>query len=194
MHYNPAGDAGDPASPFMEGEGNMRARVFVAVAALAFSAAVSLHGQARPDFSGKWVMDPASAPAAPAGGGGGGRGGGRGGGGGAGFGPEFTAKQDAKMLTITRMQGDQTVTATYNLDGSESKNTVAGRGGQQEQVSKATWDGNRLVIVTTLDFGGNTVEQRRVLAMEGGNLVIEQTAPGRGGGEPTTTKLVYKKG
>jgi hypothetical protein len=171
----------------------MRGLVAVA-AAVALSAAA--YAQARPDFSGKWVMDPASAPAPPAdaGGGGGGRGGGRGGGGGAGFGQEFTAKQDAKTLTITRMQGGQEVAATYNLDGSESKNTVAGRGGQQEQVSKATWDGNRLVIVTTLDFGGNTVEQRRVLSMEGGNLVVEATNPGRGGGAPTTTKIVYKKG
>src|SRR5687767_15892938 len=130
---------------------------------------------------------------APAGGGGGGRGGGRGGGGNAGFGAEFTAKQDAKMLTIDRVQGDATVSAVYNLDGSESKNTVAGRGGQQEQVSKATWDGSKLVIVTTINAGGTNVEQRRVLSMEGGNLVIEQTAPGRGGGEPTTTKVVYKK-
>ena len=166
--------------------------VGVAVA-MVLVAALSVTAQGRPDFSGKWVMDPASAPA-PAGGGGGGRGGGRGGGGGLGFGQEFTAKQDAKLLTIMRMQGDQTVTATYNLDGSESKNMVAGRGGQQEQVSKATWDGNRLVITTTLDFGGNTVEQRRVLSMEGGNLVIEQMNPGRGGGDPTTTKVVYKKG
>ena len=169
----------------------MRRTVLVTAVILAFAVAAGVYAQARPDFSGKWVMDPASAPAPPAGGGGGGRGGG---GGGLGFGPEFTAKQDAKMLTITRTQGDQTVTATYNLDGSESKNMVAGRGGQQEQVSKAAWDGNKLVITTTLNFGGNTVEQKRVLAIEGGNLVIEQTQPGRGGGEPTTTKLVYKKG
>ncbi len=75
------------------------------------------------------------------------------------------------MLTITRMQGDQAVTVTviYNLDGSETKNTVQGRGGPQEQVSKATWDGNKLVIVQTQNFGGNTVEQKRVMWMEGGN-------------------------
>jgi hypothetical protein len=137
-------------------------------------------------------MDPASAPA-PAGDGGG-RGGGRGGGGGLGFGPEFTAAQKGNTLTITRTQGDQTVTATYNLDGSESKNMVAGRGGQQEQVSKAAWEGDKLVITTSLNFGGNAVEQKRVLSIEGGNLVIEQTNPGRGGGAPTTTKVVYKKG
>ena len=169
----------------------MRRNFLVVAVVLMFGAAASLAAQAKPDFSGKWVMDPASAPAPPAGaggGGGGGRGGGRGGG--AGFGQEFTAKQDATTLTITRMQGDQTVTATYKLDGSESKNTVAGRGGQQEQVSKATWDGARLVIVTTTQAG----EQRRTISMEGGNMVIETSQPGRDGGAPTTAKLVYKKG
>lgn len=168
----------------------MRGRTPIAAMALTLAFAVGIYAQA-PDFSGKWVLD---APPAADAGGGGGRGGRGGGGGGNPFGPEFTAKQDAKTLTITRMQGDQTVTFAYNLDGSESKNMVAGRGGQQEQVSKATWEGNKLTIVTTLNAGGNTIEQRRVLSMEGGNLVVEQTAPGRGGGEPTTTKLVYKKG
>ena len=169
----------------------MRRNFILVAGALVLCAAVSLVAQAKPDFSGKWVLDPASAPAPPPVGGGG-----RGGG----FAivaaavQEFTAKQDAKTLTITRMQGDQSVTVTYNLDGSESKNTVQARGGPQEQVSKATWDGTKLVIATTLNFGGNTVEQKRVMSMDGGNLVIEQTAPGRGGGEPTTTKLVYKKG
>lgn len=170
-----------------------RALTFVAAMAFVLSSTTGLFAQAKPDFSGTWTLDPASAPApAAGGGGGGGRGGGRGGG--AGFGQQFTAKQDASMLMITRMQGDQTVMAMYKLDGSESKNTVNGRGGAQEQVSKATWNGSKLVITTTLDFGGNTVEQKRTLSMEGGNLVIEQSNPGRGGGEPTTTKLVYKKG
>ena len=169
----------------------MGKRILATAATFVLACAVGMYAQARPDFSGKWVMDPP--PAADAGGGG--RGGGRGGGGGGNpFGPEFTAKQDAKVLTVTRTQGDQTVTMTFNLDGSESKNMVAGRGGQQEQVSKATWDGAKLVIVTSLNFGGNAVEQRRVLSMEGGNLVLEQTQPGRGGGEPTTTKVTYKKG
>ena len=173
----------------------MRRNFLIVAVVLMFSAAASLAAQAKADFSGKWVMDPASAPAPPAGAPAGGGGGGRGGrGGGGGFGQEFTAKQDAKTLTITRMQGDQTVVATYNLDGSESKNTVAGRGGQQEQVSKAAWDGAKLVITTTLDFGGNTVEQKRTLSLEGGNLVIETVQPGRDGGPGTPQKLVYKKG
>lgn len=168
----------------------MRSLKGLFTAAVILSFAAGAYAQAKPDFSGKWMMDPASAPAPPAGGGG--RGGGRGGG--AGFGQEFMATQNAKTLTITRTQGDNTITATYNLDGSESKNSVQGRGGPQEQVSKAMWDGSKLSITTTLNFGGNSIEQKRVLSLEGGNLVIEQTNPGRDGGPPTMAKLVYKKG
>src|SRR5687768_14611286 len=175
----------------------MRRNFLVVAVVLMFGAAANVAAQAKPDFSGKWVMDPASAPAPPAGapagggGGGGGRGGGRGGGG---FGQEFTIAQNAKTLTITRMQGDQTVTTVYNLDGSESKNTVQGRGGATEQVSKAVWDGAKLVVTTTFDAGGNKIEQKRVFAMEGADLTIETTAPGRDGGPGTPTKVVYKKG
>jgi hypothetical protein len=173
-------------------------RVITVVAAAAFmiSSATGVFAQAKPDFSGKWTLDPASAPAPPAGGGGGGGGGGRGGGGrggGAGLGQEFTAKQDATALTITRDQGGQAVSATYKLDGSESKNTVTGRNGAQEQVSKTMWMGNKLMITTTVNFGGNNVEQSRTLSLEGGNLVVEQSQPGRDGGAPQTQKLVYKK-
>ena len=173
----------------------MRRLTTLAAVAFILSVTVGALAQAKPDFSGKWTLDPASAPAPPAGaggGGGGGRGGGRGGGG-AGFGTEFTAKQDANTLTITRTQGDQEVTASYKLDGSESKNVVAGRGGQQEQVSKTMWMGSKLMITTTLNFGGNNVEQTRTLSIEGGNLVVEQSQPGRDGGAPQTQKVVYKK-
>ena len=173
----------------------MRRNFLVVAVVLMFGAAASLAAQAKPDFSGNWTLDPASAPAPPAGGGGGG-GGGRGGGGrggGAGFGQEFTAKQDASTLTISRDQGGNPVTATYKLDGSESKNTVTGRNGQQEQVSKTMWMGNKLMITTTINAGGNNIEQSRTLSLEGGNLVVEQSQPGRDGGAPQTQKLVYKK-
>ena len=172
----------------------MRRNFLVVAVVLMFGAAASLAAQAKPDFLGKWVMDPAAAPAAPAGGGGGG--GGRGGGRGGGFGNEFTIAQNAKTLTITRMQGDQTVTTVYNLDGSESKNMVAGRGGGEPtaQISKAVWDGAKLVVTTTINAGGNNIEQKRVFAMEGANLTIETTQPGRDGGPGTPNKVTYKKG
>jgi hypothetical protein len=147
---------------------------------------VSLAAQAN--FAGKWVMDPASAPAPPAGGGGGGRGGGRGGM----LPAEVTITQDASTLTLEYMGGGQNpapVKIVYRLDGTESKNMVMARGGQTEQVSKAAWSGNSLVVTTTTGFG----EQKRTFSLDGGNLVVETANPGRDGGPGMTTKLVYKK-
>ena len=146
---------------------------------------VGAYAQAKPNFSGKWVRE---APAGGAAAGGGGGGGGRGGGGG-GFGMENTITQTDKTLTIEYMGGGQNpapIKLVFNLDGSESKNNM-GRGG--EQVSKATWDGAKISITTTTPNG----EVKRVISMEGANMVVESTVPGREGGAPTTTKAVYKK-
>ena len=65
---------------------------------------------------------------------------------------------------------------SYNLDGSASKNTTAGRGGAPvEQVSRATWAGSNLVVTTTTAAG----EEKRTFSMEGDNLVVETSAPAR---------------
>jgi hypothetical protein len=152
----------------------------VAVAALAFSATVL----AQANFAGKWTMDPASAPDPAAGGG---RGGGRGM-----LGQEVTITQDAKTITLEYMGGGQNpapVKLVYMLDGSESKNTVMGRGGQMEQVSKATWSGQSLVVTTAMGAG----EMKRTLSLQGGNLVVETSAPGRDGGPGMNSKVTYKK-
>ena len=144
----------------------MIATAVLAVATMAFA-------QAKPDFSGTWAPDAAAAPAAPAGTGGGGGGGGRG------MAGPMTVKQAGDTLTIERTMGDNKVTQTYKLDGSESKN--AGRGG--DVVSTAKWDGGKLVITTKTDNG----DQVQTWSMEGGNLTIERTG-GRGAG-----KMTYKK-
>src|SRR4249920_2060480 len=109
---------------------------------------IGASAQAKPSFAGKWTREAPAAGAPPAGGGGGG--GGRGGGGGGGFcGAECTITQTATELTLDYVGGGQNPAPTkrvYKLDGSESKNP--GRGGQ-DQVSKAAWEGNKLVITTT---------------------------------------------
>ena len=79
------------------------ARVGVITAAILAVATVAF--AQKPDFSGTWTLDPASAPAADGGSGGGG---GRGGGGGLGNGPA-TVKQTADALTIERTMGDARV-------------------------------------------------------------------------------------
>ena len=153
--------------------------------ALALVLAVpSANAQDKPNFAGSWTLVPD--PNAT-------QGGGRGGGGG--LGQAATITQDAKTLTITRTTQAGEVKTVYNLDGSESKNMMNMRGGQVEQVSKATWEGTTLVINSTTTMGENTVTSKQTFALDGsGQLIHATTGVGRGGGEPVTTTRTYKKG
>ena len=84
--------------------------------------------------------------------------------------------------------GDATVTLTYKLDGTESRNTFMGRGGQSaDSVSTAKWDGPKLTIVTKQEMGGQVTESTQVWTIEGSTLTVETTSA-RG-----TQKRVYKK-
>ena len=160
----------------------------VGVIAAAVLAVATLAWAQKPDFSGTWTLDPAAseggAGGAPGGGGGGGgRGGGRGG-----LGQGGTVKQTADALTVERTMGENKVTSTYKLDGSESKNTMMGRGGQSvESVSTAKWDGPSLVITTKMDMGNGPQETTQRWTVDGNTLTIE-TTNARG-----TQKMVYKK-
>jgi hypothetical protein len=173
----------------------MRRMSWLATAAATALFVAGLSAQGKPDFSGKWtqVQDPAAAAAPAPGGGGPGGGGGRGGGrGGGGFcGQECTITQDATTLTVTRTTPGGEQKAVYKLDGSESKNSQDGRGGEAtEVVSKAMWEGNTITIsrdVAGRD-GGAPTTQKTVIAMNAGQMEVE--APGGRGG---ATKQVYKK-
>ena len=159
-----------------------RNALVVGALSLVFAASVA-QAQDKPNFSGSWtlVVDPNAAPAP-----------GRGGGGG--LGQAATITQDAKMLTVTRTTQNGEVKLVYNLDGSESKNMVQGRGGQTEQVSKAAWDGAKLVISTNLMMGENAVTRTQTFALDAtGQLTVTVSGPGRGG-EVMTTTQTYKKG
>jgi hypothetical protein len=171
----------------------------VAAAAIAVAAwTMSIQAGAQTDFSGTWVQASTEGGAA---GGMGGRGRGRGmammrGG----FGERVVIVQDPATLKATNTQPDGTSTTfTYNLDGSESRNTVAGRQGGEPivLVSKATWNGDKLSIATTinLDFGGNsmTMQMTDVLTRTGDTITVQSTRSGMRGGEPTTTTTTYKK-
>ena len=147
----------------------------MAVTVFALATVVSTQ---KPDFSGTWTLDSASAAAA---------GGGRGGGGALGTGPA-TVKQTSDALTIDRTMGDSKVTLTYKLDGTESRNMMIGRGGQPaDSLSTAKWDGPKLTIATKQEMDGQMTESTQVWTLEGNTLTVETTnASG-------TQKRVYKK-
>ena len=162
----------------------MRRAASVAMAAVLLTA--GLIAQSKPNFTGKWTQsdpDPAAAAA----------GGGRGRGGMGGWGTNPVISQDATSLTVDYSAAQNPAKFVVKLDGSESKNSTA-RGGQtMESVSKATWEGNKLVITTSQEFNGNKFETKRELWLEGGNLIVQTTPPAFQGNAATPTKVTYKK-
>ena len=141
----------------------------LSVAAVVMMAA-DLVAQAKPSFAGEWKMVATSGQGEP--------------------GLDLIITQGAAAMTVEEPKAPAPVKLTYNLDGSASKNMTAGRGGAPtEQVSKAMWAGNNIVVTTTTGAG----EEKRTFSMEGGNLVVETSAPARNGGAPNITKVTYKR-
>jgi len=188
----------------------MRLRAGVLRAAAAGVFAICVMAQTRPDFSGRWTSEPeppAAATAARGAQAGAARGGGRGGIGdmGSGWGSPITIAQDAARLTVEYAffaRGDMQppLRFVYALDGSETKNPVMMGRGIQVQISKAAWEGDKLVITTVHSFTNpangqpERVEVKQTLSLESpSSLIVETTRGGVSGGPATTTKTVYRK-
>ena len=150
-----------------------RVRAILSAAAVVLMAA-GLAAQAKPSFDGEWKLVADQGLGEP--------------------GIDLTIAQSATAMTVEYRAGGQAPAPgklTYKLDGSVSKNMVAGRGGgaPTEQGSKAMWAANKLVVTTTTGAG----EEKRTFSMEGDTLVVETSAPARSGGAPNITKVTYKK-
>ena len=156
----------------------MMRRATTAMVMMAILGTTGLLAQAPPNFAGKWTLVPD--PNAPAGG----------------MAAQAIAiTQDANTITLTRTTQMGEFTATYKLDGTESKNTVTVQGNSIEQLSTAKWDAAKLKIDTTMNFQGQPVQVSTALSLDpSGNLLVESTRPDfQGGGAPITTKTTYKK-
>jgi hypothetical protein len=155
--------------------------LFTAIAALALS--IGIFAQSKPDFTGKWLLDPAKSEMGGApGGGGAGRAGG------AMAAAPIAITQTAAELTIERTMGENIVKTIYKLDGTESVNETTR--GKSTSVSK--WDGAKLVTTIKAETQRGTMEstETRSLAADG-TMVVETLRQGPSG--PTTTKAVYNK-
>jgi len=166
---------------------------------------VVLHAQPTPDFSGRWTLEApaiASTPAVP---------------GtpastaapgdmGSGWGSTIAIAQDAGRLSVeyvvfSRYDLQPPLTFTYPLDGSEGRNTVEMGRGEQIETSRARWEGQTLIIVTTFTVADRrvgppfTAELTRRLSLESPTtLIVEATRAGVLGGPASTTRSVYRKG
>jgi hypothetical protein len=161
----------------------MRLRGFL----LSVLAGTLIAAQTRPDFSGEWVLSKERSTQTRTG-----------------LsvtsvsgllGEKFSAKQDAKTLTldISLAALGRPIRAVYNLDGTESPNMNPGGPGQADEpiVSRAAWENDRLVILTrgTALIDGKPLETRRVIWIDADNrLTIERSSEGQ-----PTTRSVYDR-
>ena len=160
------------------------------------------HAQTQPpDFSGQWIAESAAAPAPTPGKPGPPPRGDMGGG----WGSPLTITQDqTRLLVEQRLFSNYDLQPplrfVYMLDGSESRNTTMGGHASQTRVSRASWDGQVLRVVT--QYPGidpstgkpfTTEVTTRVSLRSPTELLVESTRAGVLGGQPTTGRTVYRK-
>jgi hypothetical protein len=163
----------------------MTARFLSTAALLAAFATAPALAQAKPDFSGAWKLNAEKSD--PMGGGGGG-------GGGMMRDAVTTITQTATELTLVTKFGENSRTAAYKLDGTESVNPGM-RGG--ESKTKAKWDGATLVLEHVRNMSGPngdmqmTSKEVRSLSADGKTMTVVTTTQGPNG--EMTRKMVYDK-
>jgi hypothetical protein len=154
------------------------------------------------DFSGNWIAEiqeiPAPAPGSPAPPMRGDMG--------SGWGTPLTITQNASQLVVehalfSRYDLQPPLRFVYQLDGSESRNTTMAGHVTQTRVSRATWDGQALKIVTSypgIDPSSGkpftTVVTQRLWLSSPAQLVIEVVRSGVLGGRETSSRAVYRRG
>jgi hypothetical protein len=147
---------------------------------LATVAAGPVAAQSRPDFSGKWVLDPAKSqgPMIPKS-------------------LELNVTQTEKLLTIERNAtgpaGSMKSTLVYQLDGSMSTNTVGANGMSMDLNSKATWTGDTLVIDTTAPQMQGGMKQVERWSVEGGGKKLTVRGDISIAGQSASATMVYTK-
>jgi hypothetical protein len=154
-------------------------RKFLTVFLMAATAIVSpLAAQSHPDFSGTWVMDAKTAPQGITS-------------------LTMTVKQDPKTINIVTdvntAMGAQKVTNVFNLDGSDSKNSMSGPGGTVETTSTVGWEGAAMVVATKASVQGQEISQNEKwsLAPDGKTLNLERVVGF--GGQNMSIKLAFNK-
>jgi len=106
--------------------------------------------------------------------------------------PQMIVVQDAKTMTVTSSTQIGELRTTFNLDGTEAKAPVDFNGSTFDRVTKAVWNGSKLMQTVTTHFGRRPYETRVAWSLNAdGTLLVETTLAG---GAPVTSKATYKKG
>jgi hypothetical protein len=128
--------------------------------------------QQRPDFSGTWVViSPAEAA-----------------------GQEETIQQDATMLRRGHASEGGGHSFIYRLDGTQSRLVMPSHGDEIVTLAKASWDGDRLVIVEAVTYpDGRKLAKTSVLALDAQGQLVKEFTEQFEGKPAKTTRIVSKK-
>lgn len=140
---------------------------------VALVAGARVTAQQKPNFTGTWV---AVSPAEAAG-----------------------QEQEVRHTATTLSTGHASEGAghhdTYKLDGSESRNELTSHGEPIVTLSKAAWDGDKIVITSSTTYpDGRKMESKEIWSMNvQGNLVVEFTQTMTGQPQRSMTVVHRKK-
>jgi hypothetical protein len=152
---------------------NRASSVFAICLALAVSVVVA---QDKPNFVGTWKLpaDVQAEPFTP---------------------PQMVVALDGNTMTVTGTSQTGEFKTIYKMDGTEAKSPIQFNGDTIDRVTKAAWDGNKLVMTVVASVNGQSFETKSVWSLGAdGALLIEMTRPDfQGGGGPITSKTTYKK-
>ncbi len=156
----------------------MRKTLALFAAIVLFSAPAWTAKDARPNFTGKWVLDPAKSNLGSVEGG-------------ISRTDIIEHKEPKLSQTITARvpQGEQSTAMTYTTDGKENTNTVANK----PVKSTTRWEGTRLVTRLKADLRGGSVESKEVWQLSADGKVLTITRDMTTPQSRATHKLVFNK-
>lgn len=154
-----------------------------ACASLASAAPLVAQSTGHPDFSGKWSLDVSKleGPMAQAGI----------------TSATMTITQDAKVMkqdqSMSSAMGSSSVSVSYNLDGTESKNTMSQGPMSMEMTSKTSWDGATLVISTKSEIQGSPYERTDRYSLDASGKVLTIDSNVSVMGQTMAVKQIFNK-
>jgi hypothetical protein len=141
--------------------------------AVVVSLSLAVAAQEKPDFSGRWIVVTPERFA----------------------GREQVVTHDAKALTTEYPDVTPPRKTVVLLDGYEHRGTVASRVGEVVTLTRAAWEGGKLVIYTATSYpnGMKTTSKETWSFDAPGRLVIDSTESGPGGAPGPSSTIVLKK-
>ena len=130
---------------------------------------VGLAARQKPNFSGRWIIEPPSK----------------------GAGQEIVVKQDDKTLSLTAGASGRTL--VHQLNGAEQRTAIPMRGGEVIMLTKAAWEGDTIVVTIATDYPNKmkTVAKEIWSIDAQGRLVIDSTETAEGQAAQVVNRVTH---